>query len=72
MLAAPNGVGTGRLASVGGLPNAELLRTGEADVGLFQSGTEQLADVGAATALSEVFSDAAMGIAPRSTYRRAG
>lgn len=43
------------LETAGSLENAELLRTGQADVGLIQSGTELLADIGGSTALSEVF-----------------
>jgi uncharacterized protein len=41
--------------TAGSLENAELLRTGEADVALIQSGTELLTDIGGSTALSEVF-----------------
>ncbi len=43
------------LETAGSIENAELLRTGRADVGLIQSGTELLADIGGSTALSEVF-----------------
>ena len=43
------------LETAGSIDNAELLRTGKADVGLIQSGTELLADIGGSTALSEVF-----------------
>jgi TRAP-type uncharacterized transport system substrate-binding protein len=43
------------IETAGSIENAELLRTGKADVGLIQSGTELLVDIGGATALSEVF-----------------
>jgi TRAP transporter TAXI family solute receptor len=43
------------LETAGSIENAALLRTGQADVGLIQSGTELLADIGRSTALSEVF-----------------
>jgi TRAP transporter TAXI family solute receptor len=43
------------LETAGSVENAELLRTGQADVGLVQSGTDLLTDMGASTALAEVF-----------------
>jgi uncharacterized protein len=43
------------LETAGSIENAELLRTSKADVGLIQSGTELIADIGSSTALSEVF-----------------
>lgn len=43
------------LETAGSSENAELLRTGGTDVGLIQSGTELLADIGGSTALSELF-----------------
>lgn len=43
------------LETAGSVENAELLRDGQADVGLLQSGTELLTDIGGSTALSEVF-----------------
>lgn len=43
------------METAGSVENAELLREGRADVGLVQSGTELLADLGGSTALTEVF-----------------
>jgi TRAP transporter TAXI family solute receptor len=43
------------IETAGSVENAELLRTGKADVALIQSGTELLTDIGGSSALSEVF-----------------
>lgn len=43
------------IETAGSIENAELLRERQADIGLVQSGTEALTDIGAATALAEVF-----------------
>ena len=43
------------METAGSIENAELLRTGQADVGLIQSGTDLLTDIGGSTALAEVF-----------------
>lgn len=52
---ATEGITVEVLETAGSIENAELLRTGEADVGLIQSGTEFLTDIGGSSALSEVF-----------------
>ncbi len=52
---ATEGITVEVLETAGSIENAELLRTGDADVGLIQSGTEFLTDIGGSTALSEVF-----------------
>ncbi len=52
---AAEGITVEVIESAGSVENAELLRTGAADVGLIQSGTERLADIGGSTALAEVF-----------------
>jgi TRAP-type uncharacterized transport system substrate-binding protein len=43
------------LATAGSVENADLLRTGQVDIGLVQSGTELLTDMGGSSALAEVF-----------------
>ena len=43
------------IETAGSIDNAALLREQQADIGLIQSGTENLADIGASTALAEVF-----------------
>ncbi len=52
---ATEGITVEVIETAGSIENAELLRTGDADVGLIQSGTEFLTDIGGSTALSEVF-----------------
>lgn len=52
---ATEGITVEVIETAGSIENAELLRAGEADVGLVQSGTELLTDMGGSTALSEVF-----------------
>ncbi len=52
---ATEGITVEVLETAGSIENAELLRSGEADVGLIQSGTEFLTDIGGSTALAEVF-----------------
>ena len=52
---AAEGISVEIIESAGSVENADLLRTGAADVGLIQSGTEFLTDIGGSTALSEVF-----------------
>jgi len=52
---ATEGITVEVLETAGSIENAELLSSRNADVGLIQSGTELLADIGGSTALSEVF-----------------
>jgi TRAP-type uncharacterized transport system substrate-binding protein len=52
---ATEGITVEVVETAGSIKNAELLRAGKADVGLIQSGTELLTDIGGATALAEVF-----------------
>ncbi len=52
---ATEGIDVEIIETAGSIENAELLRTGNADVGLIQSGTEFLTDIGGSTALAEVF-----------------
>jgi hypothetical protein len=43
------------METAGSIENADFLRTGQADVGLIQSGTDLLTDMGGSSALAEVF-----------------
>jgi TRAP transporter TAXI family solute receptor len=52
---AAEGITVEVIETAGSIENAELVGSGEADLGLIQSGTERLTDIGGAAALAEVF-----------------
>jgi TRAP-type uncharacterized transport system substrate-binding protein len=52
---ATDGINVEIIETAGSIENAELLRTGNADVGLIQSGAEYLTDIGGSAALAELF-----------------
>ena len=52
---AAEGITVEVIETAGSIENAELVRTGDVDIALIQSGTERLTDIGGSAALAEVF-----------------